>query len=461
MSENDNNELKKNHAGRNASPWLWVPSLYYAEGLPYIVAMSVSVIMYKKLGISNTDIALYTSWLYLPWVVKPLWSPLVDIFRTRRFWILATQIVMGAAFAMIALSIPGEAFFKWTLIFLWLMAFNSATHDIAADGFYILGLDTHQQAFFVGIRSTFYRLASISAQGLLVMLAGYFEKMEGFERDPRLSWGIVFFALAILFVVFAIYHFFVLPKPATDIPAEKSQGADRFADFADVFATFFKKNGILAAVAFLLLYRLGESQLVKIASPFLLDGVDKGGLGLSTIQIGLVYGTVGVAALTFGGIVGGIIAGRFGLKKCIWPMALAINIPDILYVYLAYFKPDNFLLVNAFVAIEQFGYGIGFAGYMLFMVYFAEDSKYKTAHYALMTGFMALGMMLPGMLSGKIQDAIGYPLFFVWVCLCTIPGFVSLIFLKISPEFGLKNRAGELAQHLPNKLAAEPQSESK
>ncbi len=603
-----------------------MPSLYYAEGIPYVVAMTVSVIMYKRLGISNSDIALYTSWLYLPWVIKPLWSPLVELFGTKRRWIFLMQMIIGAAFACVALTIPAPDFFRFSLALLWLIAFNSATHDIAADGFYILGLDTHQQAWFVGIRSTFYRLSMLTGQGLLVMLAGVIESNTGLgsikinvsavpmaqpaivqnigseleemtfktkatvplklycfsgedvqipirscgkgeisdvvkkarewngieesqqgnvnkappgwwdskiklplgefitdhfgkkkpaarkeagnygiafiglsrkpeegqkivvnfgqksgdrsikliegarkeftpenwkplmaviQIDPqlktgaaaefaavsgniRLSWSIVFVIIAVAFVLFSIYHFLVLPFPESDKPGSQDIRGKFFSEFLKPFISFFRKDGVIAALGFLLFYRLGESQLLKLASPFMLDSREMEGLNITTGQVGLAYGTFGILMLTIGGIVGGMLAARHGLKKWIWWMALAINVPHLLYVYMSMCLPENFALITICVALEQLGYGFGFAAYMLFMVYFAEDSEYKTAHYAIMTGFMALGMMIPGMWSGWLQSLLGYQNFFIWVCLCIIPCFIAVKFVKIDPEFGKK-----------------------
>lgn len=614
-----NNSAKESASGR--SPWSWVPSIYFAEGVPYVVVMLVSVIMYKRLGISNTEVALYTSWLYLPWVIKPLWSPLVDILRTKRFWIITMQLIIGAALGGVALTIPADNFFKITLGFFWLMAFSSATHDIAADGFYMIGLSKHDQAWFVGIRSTFYRLAMITGQGLLIILAGYLESNTGLPEvnvnvlaqpnavqqmaDPRdyqfipetgdlrvlvfpeeltitaktmsksahdsvmafakswniehgfvakgveikkelknglwstfvsqplekflrkhfgeekamvasgldgnigvilfhlnkapegdesvdvnfgrsagdkninlvegihfsfnkanwsipamaviqvdpklrtsaatefsalsgnipLAWSITFFVIAALFLLFFIYHRFTLPQVETAGNAAELKGF--FKEFFATFADFFKKDKVGIAITFLLLYRLGESQLVKLASPFLLDPQEAGGLGLTTGQVGFVYGTVGILMLTLGGILGGILASRQGLKYWIWWFALAINLPDAVYIYLSYAQPDSFLMVNLAVAVEQFGYGFGFTAYMLFMIAIS-DGKYKTAYFAITTAFMALGMMIPGMVSGWIQDIIGYQHFFVWVLLATIPGFIVLKFIPIDPEFGKK-----------------------
>ncbi|MBN2088552.1 MFS transporter [candidate division KSB1 bacterium] len=613
---------------RSLSPWFWVPSLYFAEGIPYIVVMTISVIMYKRMGISNADIALYTSWLYLPWVIKPLWSPFVELFRTKRFWIVTMQLIIGAALASVALSIPVPKYFQLTLAFFWLLAFSSATHDIAADGFYMLGLTQHQQAWFVGIRNTFYRFAMLTGQGLLVILAGYIESHSGLTNvelnvtavqettigqfippdsliiqpqegelklvcnpatleipiiprqsqevtriielaqewnagqiqtsaieEPQkadltspsveqketsfkkfknairkffgqtqkplasgqlvgnigviyfhlskqpdsdkkivvnfgrksgdksfnliegtraefdantwdrplmaviqldsklkrpssasfdatagnipLSWILTFFFMAGLFIIFAVYHRFILPHPPADVPRVSQNVRSFFKEFGNTFLLFFKKDKIGFALAFLLLYRLGESQLVKLASPFLLDGQEVGGLGLTTGQVGFAYGTFGLAMLTIGGLVGGFLVAKDGLKKWIWWMALAINVPDAVYIYLAHLQPDNFLIINICVGIEQLGYGFGFTAYTLYMIY-ASEGNYRTAHYAIATGFMALGMMIPGMISGGIQELIGYQNFFVWVLISTIPGIILIKFLPIDPEFGKK-----------------------
>ena len=407
------------------NPWVWIPTLYFAEGLPYVVAMTVSVIMFKRLGISNTDIALYTSWLYLPWVIKPLWSPIVDILKTKRFWIVWMQLLVGGALAGVALTLPGSDFFRWTLAFLWLLAFSSATHDIAADGFYMLGLSKYDQAFFVGIRNTFYRFAMLSGQGLLVVLAGFLEERSG---NIAGSWSVTFFVLSALFAAFFIYHLIVLPYPLEDSERPATSVKDVVKAFLDTFASFFRKPQARIAIAFMLLFRLGESQLVKLASPFLLDPREAGGLALSTTDIGFVYGTAGVVALTLGGILGGIAVAQQGLKKWLWPLAISLNLPNLAYVAMAIFQPESLWWISAGVVIEQFGYGFGFT-----------DGPNKTAHYAICTGFMALGMMLPGMVSGWIQDQIGYQWFFIWVMVCTLPGFALLPFMKIDPAFGTRH----------------------
>jgi len=583
----------RNDTDNKTRPWLWIPSLYFAEGLPYVMVMTLSVIFYKRMGISNAQIALYTSWLYLPWVIKPLWGPVVDILKTRRFWILAMQLIVGAGLAGVALTIPAERFFQLTMACFWLVAFSSATHDIAADGFYMLGLSKGNQSFFVGIRSTFYRIAMLTGQGLLVILAGVVEARTGlppvtvevrsvegstraqldttgyrelvatgnkflssgrinigmtpvsredaetliaavdrwnsergfyppvehengkgktgglagnvgttwfklaekpaegesivlnfsrtkgdqsislarsyrfefdgsnwdqpamavFRLDPglersseatftglsgniRFAWVVVFITVALLFAAFHMYHRLVLPRPPEDGP--KVQATKGFLrEYLGIFTAFFRKKNIGIILAFLLVYRLGESQLVKLASPFLLDPAENGGLGLTTGDLGLVYGTVGIIALSAGGILGGIAASRKGLRYWLWWMVAAMNLPNLVYLFLSFQMPSSLWIVGSAVAFEQFGYGFGFTAYMLYMIH-VSDGFHKTAHFALTTGFMALGMMIPGMVSGWLQEALGYPHFFLWVMICTIPGFLLIPFLGIDPGFGKK-----------------------
>jgi PAT family beta-lactamase induction signal transducer AmpG len=540
--------------------WWWVPSLYFAEGIPLTIAMTASVVMYQRMGISNTAIAFWTSILYLPWTIKPLWSPVVDVYFTKRGWVLGMQLVLAGTFTIIGFLLSLPWFFLLSLIFLWLVAISSATHDIAADGLYMLGLDTHQQAWFVGIRSTFYRLAMITASGLIVMLAGFIESRTGLEpvqiqvkvvspeklkllpeeekirntitggnpailvspsqldipwpqpgistpdsarltialsappleegtivvhfgrksgdkqiympagvriefdrenwnqpveifiktdgpiKQPveavfeasagntAFSWSVAFWVLGMLFLILAVYHKFLLPYPTGDV---SSRTSNFFAANFDVFRSYFTKPGIGGMIAFLLFYRFAEAQLVKLAAPFLLDTQEAGGMALSTSQVGLVYGTIGVFALVCGGLCGGFLASRHGLKAWLWPMALLINLPDLVYVYLAYLQPQNFLIICTCIALEQFGYGFGFTGYMLVMIYISQG-KYKTSHYAISTAFMALGMMMPGLLSGYIQTVLGYQHFFVYIILATIPSFAVLKFVRVDPEFGRK-----------------------
>lgn len=623
--------MKEAQKPQKKSPWTWIPSLYFGQGLPYVVVMTVAVIMYKRMGVSNTDIALYTSWLYLPWVIKPLWSPFVDLVKTKRWWIVSMQLLIGAALGSVAFLIPMPFYFQASLAALWLLAFSSATHDIAADGFYMHALNSSQQSFFVGIRSTFYRLSMITGQGMLIILAGSLETWTGLEplkfsiesttskneivwqnqtlniaetdemtfvafpekavlstshittdslkklkdystkqnslngfiehevstleknetdetfwtqhianplssfikanfgkkqkttgtkdgltgnatlvairltKKPepgenvvlntsfaqgdksislingeritfneknwdkpahvlvqldyklttvaktefkgisgniKLAWSITFFVLAGFFILLFAYHRFVLPHPESDTSTESNSAKDIMREFGLTFKSFFQKPGVGVAISFLLLYRLGEAFLVKMASPFLLDAREVGGLGLTTGEVGVVYGTVGVTALTFGGIVGGIAASQKGLKFWLWPMALSITIPSAAFLFLAYYMPENFFLINAAVAFEQFGYGFGFTAYMIYMIYFS-DGEHKTAHYAICTAFMAAGMMLPGMAAGWLQDIIGYTNFFVLVMICAIPTLAVIPFVKIDKAFGVKKKETE------------------
>ena len=419
---------------KSINPWFWVPTLYYAQGIPYVIVMTVSVFMYKRFGMSNADIALYTSWLYLPWVIKPFWSPFVDLFKTKRWWIVSMQLLLGGGFAAVALLIPVPFYLKATLAIFWLMAFSSATHDVAADGFYMLSLDEGQQSFFVGIRSLFYRAAMITGQGLLIVFAGALERVTG---NIRFAWSVTFGVIFAVFLLLTLYHRFALPRPAVDIEQKNVDSKQIFREFGVTFLTFFRKKGILLSLLFLLVYRLGEAMLVKLAQPFMLDPIEAGGLGLGTEQIGMAYGIVGVAALVLGGILGGLAISWKGLKFWMLPMALSITLPNLAYVYLALFQPTNYLTVLACVGIEQFGYGFGFAAFMMYMILMAEG-EHKTAHYAFASGFMALGMMLPGMVAGTLQESVGYQWFFIIIMLLAVPTILVATFMKIDADFGKK-----------------------
>lgn len=417
-------------------PWRWIPTLYFAEGLPYVVVMTLSVVMYKNLGVSNTEIALYTSWLYLPWVIKPLWSPLIDLLGTRRRWIVAMQFFIGAALALVALTLPGPQFLRMTLAVFWLMAFASATHDIAADGFYMLALPKHHQAAFVGVRSTFYRLAMIAGQGGLVYLAGLMQERTG---QPAAAWAWVFGGLAAAFLAAGAWHALSLPRPDIDRPATRHSGW--LGEFVAVFVGFFRRPDIGRILAFLLLYRFAEAQLLKLVAPFLLDAPAAGGLGLKTQEVGLAYGTIGVAALTLGGLLGGWVISLGGLKRLLWPLLICMHLPNLVFVALAMWQPSSLWLISAAVAVEQFGYGFGFTAYMVYMMMVAGVGEHKTAHYAICTGFMALGMMLPGMAAGWLQSRLGYLGFFVWVCVATLPSFAAAALVRIEPGFGRRAEA--------------------
>ena len=424
------------------NPWLWVPTLYFAEGIPYFIVNNISVVMFKNMGMPNGMLALYTSLLYLPWVIKPLWSPFVDIIKTKRWWIVMMQIMMSCAMLLLPFLLPqgdGAGFashplFFVTLTLFWITAFASATHDIAADGFYMLGLTSNKQAEFVGIRSTFYRLSSIFGQGVLVALAGILERKTA---DVHMAWKITLILSAVLFAVVTLYHTWSLPHPVSDSRSSKISAGDIIREFKRTFITFFKKKGILIAMLFMLLYRLPEAFLVKMMNPFLLDSMADGGLGLSTEAVGIIYGTIGVAALTVGGILGGFAASRWGLKKALWPMALSLTLPCLSFVFLAAFQPSNLWIIGTCVSLDQFGYGFGFTAYMLYLIYFS-NGEFKTAHYSLCTAFMALSMMLPGMVAGYIQEAVGYTNFFIFVMVCCLVTVFVTMSVKVDPEYGKK-----------------------
>jgi len=415
---------------KDKGAWAWVPVLYFTQGLPYVLVVTVSVIMYKQLGVSNEDIGLYTSLLYLPWVLKPLWSPFVDLKSTKRKWFLSMQLLIAIALLGVALTIPTNMFFVSTLACFWMAAFASATNDIASDGYYMLGLTEKKQSFFVGMRSTFYRLAMVTGEGLIVVMAGFLENKYG---DNTKAWSITMTAAAFLMLIMTVANFFVAPKYESSkaITSEKPKG------FLEVFASFFKKPGIGIALTFILTFRLGESQLVKMAAPFLLDTPDKGGLGYSTEQLGTIFGTAGVIFLSIGGILGGILISRDGLKKWMLPMVLSLNLPNILYAVLAMTNTTNIYAVTGTVVFEKFGYGFGFAAFLMYLIYIA-DGKSKTSHYAIATGFMALGMMLPGMISGYMQQWLGYDGFFIWVVIAALPALLLLKFIKYPSDFGKK-----------------------
>lgn len=403
--------------------------------------------MFNNMGMSKGDMAMYTSMLYLPWVIKPLWSPFVDIIKTKRWWIMAMQVIMSAAFALVAFSLPHPSpeiiaegntpvsLFTLTLVLFWITAFASATHDIAADGFYMLALRPKEQSIFVGIRSTFYRLSSIFGQGVLVVIAGLLEKNLG---DIPKAWSMTLIISAILFALITLWHTFSLPRPDTDSArTQRTDAKGIMKEFARTFVTFFQKKHVWIALAFMLLYRLPEAFLVKMMNPFLLDPVQQGGLGLPTETVGVVYGTVGVAALTVGGILGGLAASRWGLKKSLWPMAMALTLPCLSFVFLAAFQPQSLLLVSTCVALDQFGYGFGFTAYMLYLIYYS-DGEFKTAHYSLCTAFMAMSMMIPGMVAGYVQESLGYTNFFIFVMVCCLVTVAVTALLKVDPEYGKK-----------------------
>ena len=389
--------------------------------------------MFRQLGISVADVALYTSWLYLPWVIKPFWSPFVDLVKTKRWWLLLTQLILGAGLAGVGLTLNTSDFFKWSLAIMWLLAFSSATHDISIDGFYMLGLDEGEQSLFVGIRNTAYRIAMIAGQGGLLILVGLFEKLFG---STVRAWSLGFMIAGGLMILLWLYHSYILPHPVADCTTGVS-GSNILKEFGMTFVSYFKKPYIIPALLFILLFRFPEAQLGKIAPLFLIDSAAEGGLALTTAQVGFAQGTLGVIGLLLGGILGGITLSRFGLKKCIWYMVAAISVPDLVYVYLSWMPTQNMALVSSCIFIEQMGYGFGFTAYTLFLMYFARG-EHQTSHYAISTGIMALGMMLPGMISGVLQEHMGYRTFFIWVIACCAVTCVVSALIKYEPDFGKK-----------------------
>lgn len=437
----------------NNSPAKWVPTLYFMEAIPYVAVNVMSVIMYKEMGLNNTQIAFYTSWLYLPWVIKPLWSPIVDAMATERRWILSMQSVCAVAMAGVALTLPTGFWLQATIAFLWLLAFSSATHDIAADGYYIIALDSNNQAKYVGIRSTFYRIGTIFGQGLLVMFAGWLKlgaplwggrKLFNDGLGVQAAWSLTFYLIAAITFALLIYHRIVLrnvskkPENADDRQGHFGQVClNTLRDFKTTLKVFFTKKKVWAALLFMLLFRFPEAQLGKIAQPFMIDSFDKGGMALSTEFVGFAYGTIGVFGLLLGGIAGGFLVARHGLKKWLWPMVIAISIPDAVYIYMSFTQTSNPWIIGSCVFIEQLGYGFGFTAYMMYLIYFARGEN-STSVYALCTGIMALGMMLPGLIAGYLSDFLGYKIFFIWILLSCVVTFLVTAFLDIDSEFGKK-----------------------
>ena len=438
---------------KQITPWVWVPTLYFAEGVPYFVVNNISVMMFTKMGVPNGDMAFFTTLLYFPWFLKGIWSPLVDVVKTKRWWIVTMQAVLTILLALLTLTLPSPSpaliasghtpisLFTLTLVLFIIAAFASATHDIAADGYYMLAHSPSSQAAFIGIRSTFYRIASVFGQGVLVFIAGTIETQTG---DIPFSWRVTLGVSAIIFFLITLYHTFMLPhsdndKPRVSEEADNSGKQSNWSELMGSFVTFIKKPHVLWAIAFMLLYRLPEGFLIKMCQPFLVHSKAIGGLGLSTEMVGLVYGTFGVIALLGGGIIGGIIASRLGLKRSLWLMAACMTLPCLTFVYLAIAQPSNVAVITIALCIEQFGYGFGFTAYMLYMMYFSEG-EFKTSHYAVCTAFMALSMMLPGFVAGYIQEAIGYVWFFWMVMVCCFATFVVTYFVdkRIDPNYGRK-----------------------
>ena len=422
---------------KKTSPWAWIPTLYFAEGLPNVVVTALSIVMYMQMGLSDAEVGLYTGWLALPWVIKPLWSPFIDLLKTKRWWVLAMQLLMGSALAGIAFTLPTALWFQGSMAFLFLMAFASATHDISADGFYMIELDAHNQSKYVGLRNTFYRLAVIFVNGALVSLAGLLE--HHFHMTVVYTWTLIFYALAAIFIGIYLYHCKMMPRPAEDVSSEKSV-SEVAHELRTIIGSFFCKFGLketLFVMLFLLLYRFPEALLNTMTKTFLMRSNSEGGLGLTPEEYGLAQGTVGLIGLLLGGILGGVLVSRDGMKKWLWPMVMAITLPDAVYIFLSYSLNSNLIVVSSCLFVEQFGYGLGFTVLTLYMLFYSQG-KFKTSHYSICTGISYLGLMLPGMLSGYLKDMVGYRLFFIIVMACCTITFVVTAFLKIDPDFGKK-----------------------
>ena len=433
------------------SPWAWVPTLYFTEGIPYFLVNSISVMLFAKMGVPNDQLSFFTTLLYFPWFLKGLWSPFVDILRTKRWWITTMQALIAVLCIVLTVTLPhptdemiatkttSVGMFQFTLILFIIAAFASATHDIAADGFYMLAHDQKSQAAFIGIRSTFYRIAAVFSQGVIVYIAGYMEKRTG---DIPLSWQVTLGVTSAIMVCVTLYHSFLLPHPTEDQPRTKGQGErmtvnEVWHELSESFVSFFKKKGVWLAIGFMLLYRLSEGFLVKLSLPFLVDQtaitmrdgqILGGGLGLNTDTVGVLYGTIGVICLLLGGILGGVYISRKGLKHSLWIMAAALTLPSFVYCYLSMAQPESLWLIGTAVSFEQFGYGFGFTAYMMYMMHFSEGA-YKTSHYAICTAFMALSMMIPGFVAGAIEMAVGYSTFFWIANSCSITTFVITYFV--------------------------------
>jgi PAT family beta-lactamase induction signal transducer AmpG len=416
--------------------WLWIPTLYFASGLPYHAITSISDIMYKDMGIGNAQIAMYTSLLLIPWTIKPLWSPIVEMISTRRKWTLISQLLLAICFAVIALVIPSEYFLLLTLAAFFIGAFVSSTHDIALDGFYMLALPQEKQSFFSGIRNTFYRIATVFSSGVLVMIANRIAEKSG---NGQTGWSATFAITGAIMLALYLYHKKAVPSPASDTARTTSSIKDAFSNYGDIISSYFQKPGIWQALLFLLLFRFPEAQLAKMGKLFLMDSAAQGGLALDKGEIGLIYGVIGVIGLIIGGIVGGICISRKGLKYWLWPMVVAISLPDAVYIYMSSALPQDMTVISSCIFIEQLGYGFGFTAYTLYMIYFAQG-KYPTAHFAISTAFMSLGMMLPGMFAGKLQESMGYENFFIWVTACTLITFIVSALVKIDPNFGKRQK---------------------
>ena len=438
---------------KSINPWLCVPTLYFLEGIPYFLVNNISMVMFNQMGVPNGEMSFFTTLLYFPWALKFLWAPFVDLIKTKRWWFLTMQFLMLGLAVLTIFSIPQPdaatiaamgtevTLFTGVLIAFIIMAFASATHDIAADGFYMLALTSGVQAEMIGWRSVFYRLSNVFCNSALIAIPGiiYDWTINQGEANMPLAWKVTMCITAVIFLLMAIWHVFATPRPDTDKPNAETSVSDIISGFGKAFATYFTKPALWVAIAFMLLYRLPEGFLMKMIYPFLLGARETGGLAMTMQELGVVYGAIGVIFLLLGGILGGYYISKVGLKKAFWWMALAMTLPCLSFVYLSVFLPDNMVNIAVAIAIEQFGYGFGFTAYMMYMMYFS-DGEFKTSHYAICTSFMALSMILPGLVAGYIQEAIGYENFFWMVISCSIATFlVTFLAWRITdPAYGKK-----------------------
>lgn len=433
-TRNPNWDPEGNKSGKQRA-WLWVPILYLTQGLPYILVISVSVILYKRLGISNKEIGYYTSFLYLPWVLKPLWSPWIDQLRNNRVVFLVMQWTIALSLLILGFFIRTPIFLAVSLGCFWISAIASATNDIATDGFYLEQLSEKEQSFYVGIRSTFYRIAFISGEGLLVILAGYWEEIYG---DPARAWSLSMIVSGAVLLGLALANALLTPRRRAKLTDSVHKHRKTGDSYMEQLKGFFRKSNMGWALAFVLTYRLGEGLLVKMSSPFLLDTLEQGGMALTTKELGVIKGTAGVIALSIGGIAGGVLISRHGLKRWLIPMMLALNLPNLGYAGLALAGKASLFLVSFVVVLEQLGYGFGFAAFLMYLIYLSKGN-HPTSHYALATGFMALGLMVPGFLSGLLQESLGYVDFFTLVIVAALPSFLIVPRLKFPGDFGKKS----------------------
>ncbi len=431
----------KQHAGAPVGgpwhkPWAWVPSLAFADGLPLVAVMAVSLIFYKQMGLSNAAITFYTSWMYLPWILKPVWSPFIDLVKTKRWWILATQLLLGAAFGGVAFTIPTAHWLQCTLFFFWVAAFTGASHCVAADGFYLLALDERQQAWYMGIRQVGDRLATIIGQGVLVMVAGNLQVI--FRGSISYSWSLTFYGLAGIFILLWLWHSYALPHARDDSSRPIVSASSILSGCALTFRTFMRKPDIVLALCFIVLFRLPEALLSKVSPLFLIDAPHNGGLGLAPQEYGLVQGTVGMIGMILGSIVGGMAVSHQGLRRWLYPMAAAYSLPPIIYIILAYTMPESLAVVSVAVFTEQAGVGFGITAYMMFLIYY-NRGEFRTSHYAMASATMTLALMLPGLVAGGMEEALGYSRFFVLTLLAMAVTWAVVARVRSKMGFSLDN----------------------